>query len=101
MDVMGIAIVLAIALWLLERRDIAATRQPAPCHICLVEGETNMVRWSGGHWVHADTGQREYTTRWDIEIARMTHSAPPGHLATPRTEHDDDLARNNNEEPLR
>ncbi len=92
MSVFGIAIVIGIALWLIERKEIAATRQPAPCHICYVEREINMVRFSHGYWVHADTGQRLHVTKWDIDIAAMTHGVPMGHYATPRTARDERLA---------
>ena len=94
MSVLGVAFVLAIFLWLVERKEIAETRRPAPCHTCYTQGEIHMVHMTRKGWVH-ETGQSTYVTKWALDMAEMTHRDPLwlAHPATPRTARDEGLAR--------
>lgn len=95
MDVIGFAFVLGIFMWLVERREIAATRRPAPCHACYTQGEIHMVHMTRKGWVHTETGQQVYVTKWALDMAQMAHRDPLwlAHPATPRTARDERLAR--------
>lgn len=67
MSIMGFAFVVGIALWLIERREIAATRKPVPCHACWCAGDMEIVHWNGKRWVHANGGAR--VTRLEADAA--------------------------------
>lgn len=77
MGILGFAFAAGILIWWFEQRELAADRQPAPCHICWVFGEFRMVCWSGGQWVHADNGQAMGLTAEAAERGITPHHASP------------------------
>lgn len=78
MGIMGFAFVVGVLIWWAERKEIAATRQPTPCHYCWCAGEMQMTHWNGRRWVHDITGG-DWTTRLDVLVGSKPHPALPRH----------------------
>jgi hypothetical protein len=77
MSIMGFAFAVGILIWWAERRDIASTRKPSPCHYCWCAGEMQMAHWNGKRWVHANGGA--FLTRLDSIVGSPPHNALPRH----------------------
>ncbi len=87
MSLIGFAFVVGIIIAFAERKAIAATRLPAPCHACWSAGEIRMTHWNGSRWVHDDTGGDAFT-QIDIDAESLGIRVTP-HAAIPRTVEDE------------